>query len=68
MSNNEYIQLVNNIYNNIDVILENDKMKIFIINSENIINKYLKLFPSLTYHQVISIYISMTYFICTEKF
>jgi hypothetical protein len=63
MSQYEYIELVNIIYNNIDIIIENEKIKIFLINSENIINKYLKLFPSFTYHQVISIYLSMTYFI-----
>lgn len=35
-------------------------MKIFLNNSENIINKYVEMFPLLTYHQVISIYISLT--------
>ena len=58
----EYISLANLIYTNIDTILENDNISLFIKNSENIINKYTKIFPNLNYHEIISIYISMTFY------
>ena len=60
MSYNKCIEIANNIYSNIDKICEDENMKIFLNNSENIINKYIEMFPLLTYHQVISIYISLT--------
>lgn len=59
----KYIELVNNIYNNIDIFLENDMFKIYIKNSQNIIEKYILLCPDLTYHQVLSIYLCMTFYI-----
>jgi hypothetical protein len=60
MSYNKCIEIANKIYSNIDEISEEENMKIFLNNSENIINKYIEMFPLLTYHQVISIYISLT--------
>jgi len=60
MSYNKCIKIANKIYSNIDQICEDENMKIFLNNSENIINKYIKMFPLLTYHQVISIYLSLT--------
>lgn len=55
------IKLANNIYENIDQLYENDNIKNFIKNSEKSINKYAKLLPSLTYHQVVSLYLSTTF-------
>ena len=60
MSYNKCIEIANKIYSNIDEISEEENMKIFLNNSENIINKYIEMFPLLTYHQVISIYLSLT--------
>ena len=54
------IEIANNIFDNIDNIYENENIKNYIDNSENIINKYIELFPSLTYHQIISLYLSIT--------
>jgi hypothetical protein len=55
------IKLANNIYENIDEICNNERIKKFIDGSENILNKYIELLPSLTYHQVLSLYISTTF-------
>ncbi len=60
---NKYIELVNNIYNNIDNFLDNELLKMYIKNSENIIEKYIQLYPDLTYHQVLSIYLGVTFYI-----
>lgn len=60
MSYNKCIEIANKIYSNIDQICEDENMKIFLNNSENIINKYTEFFPLLSYHQVISIYLSFT--------
>ena len=55
------IKLANNIYENIDKLCENENIIKLINNSENIIDKYIKSFPNLTYHQVISLYLSITF-------
>lgn len=60
MSYNKCIEIANKIYDNIDQICEDENMKLFLNNSENIINKYIEMFPLLTYHQVISVYLSLT--------
>ena len=61
------IKLANNIYEHIDELYENENIKKLIDNSDDIINKYTISFPNLTYHQVISIYLSISFIFFYSK-
>ncbi len=60
------VKLTNNIYNNIETIINNQNIKNFIDASDNIINKYIDLFPALTYHEAVSLYIGISLIICYQ--
>lgn len=60
------LDIYNSVYDTIDKISENKDIQMFLNKSENIINKYIKIFPNLTYHQIISLYITYSLIIYAD--
>jgi hypothetical protein len=62
----KFLKLAQIIHNNLDKLLENNQFKLFIKESEDIINKYSKIWTNFDYYEVISCYVAFILLLTLE--